>query len=162
AFLAALVALFALVRADYGQAIATRTVWLAALWPLSFFFSAVYTESVFLLLTVGAILLARRGRWTWAALAAALAALTRSSGILVLLPLGTMLLQQRGLNPKGWWPQAVQLAAAAAAPLAFAAHLDRRWGDPLLMIHVEERWARFRSAPWDTLLTAYDRSTHTY
>jgi Mannosyltransferase (PIG-V) len=162
AFLAALVALFALVRADYGLAIATRTVWLVALWPLSFFFSAVYTESLFLLLTVGALVLARGGRWTWAALAAALASLTRNSGILVLLPLGIMLLQQRGADPRGWWPRVVQLAAAAAAPLAFAVHLDRLWGDPLLMIHVEERWGRVRGTPWDTLLTAYDRTKHTY
>jgi Mannosyltransferase (PIG-V) len=162
AFLAALVALFALVRADYGRDVAVRTVWLVALWPLSFFFSAVYTESLFLLLSVGAIALGRSGRWTWAALAAALAALTRNSGVLVVLPLGVMLLEQRGWDPRRWWPQALLLAAAAAAPLAFAAHLDRLWGDPLLMIHVEDRWARTRSTPWDTLLTAYDRTTHIY
>jgi hypothetical protein len=162
AFLAALVALYALARADYGQAIATRTVWLTALWPLSFFFSAVYTESVFLLLTVGAIVLAHRGRWTWAALAAVLAALTRTSGGLVLLPLGIMLLQQRGRDPRGWWRQGIQLAAAAAAPLVFAAHLERLWDDPLLMIHIEDRWARVRGTPWDTLLTAFDRTEHIY
>jgi hypothetical protein len=162
AFLAALAALFALVRADYGRDVAVRTVWLAALWPLSFFFSAVYTESLFLLLSVGAIALGRSRRWTWAALAAALAALTRNSGILVVLPLGAMLLEQRGWDPRRWWPQALQLAAAAAAPLAFAVHLDRRWGDPLLMFRVEERWARIRSTPWDTLLTAYDRNKHIY
>src|SRR4030095_13839612 len=65
-------------------------------------------------------------------------------------------------DPRRWWPQAIQLAAGASAPLAFAAYLDRVWGDPLLMIHVEARWARIRSTPWDTLNTAFDRTRHIY
>src|SRR5215211_6285107 len=144
---------------DYGEAVATRTVWLVALWPLSLFFSAVYTEALFLLLTVGAVALGRSGRWTWAALAAAAAALTRNTGALILLPLGVMLLQQRGWHPRGWWRQGIQLAAAACTPLAFARHLDRRWGDPLLMVRgLGAHWGRSTGTPWGTLAAAYDRA----
>lgn len=162
AFLALLIVLFRLVRADYGQVIATRTVWLIALWPLAFFFSAVYTESLFLLLIVGAIALGRSQRWTAAALVVAMAALTRNSGVLLILPLAVMLVQQRGWHPRGWWVRGAQLGAAALAPLVFARHLDRLWDDPLLMIHVLPKWARFRSTPWETLRAAYDRTHYIY
>src|SRR5215831_5449903 len=48
---------------------------------LAFFFSAVYSESLYLSLSVGVFLFARRGRWAPAATCAALAGATRSSGI---------------------------------------------------------------------------------
>jgi Mannosyltransferase (PIG-V) len=162
AFLALLIVLFKLVWADYGQVIATRTVWLIALGPLAFFFSAVYTESLFLLLIVGAIALGRSERWTAAALVGAMATVTRNSGILVILPLSVMLVQQRGWDPRAWWTRGLQVAAAACMPLAFVLHLDRLWGDSLLTIHVQSQWARVRSTPWDTVLTAYHRTHHQY
>jgi hypothetical protein len=161
-FLGALVVMFDLVRKDYGDAVAKRTVWLTALCPLAFFFSAVYTESIFLLLTVVAIACGRANRWTCAALAAALAALTRSSGVLVLVPLGWMLIAERGWHPRGWWRQGGQLAAAGAAPLAFAWFLYRLRGDPLLMLHVQSRWGRVFGWPWETLATGFRISGHVY
>jgi hypothetical protein len=66
-------------------------------WPASFFLAQVYTEGLFLGLSFGALALARRERWVWAGLLAALAAWTRSTGALLLLPLGWMWLQQGGL-----------------------------------------------------------------
>jgi hypothetical protein len=142
--------------------IATRTVWLVALWPLAFFFSAVYTESLFLLLTVGAVALGRSGRWGWAALAAGLAALTRNTGVLIFIPLVVMVLQQVGWHPRALWARAVQLGAAAMMPLAYSAHLERIHDDPLLMIHAGEHWGRSIRWPWDTLAAAYDRAWDVY
>jgi hypothetical protein len=162
AFLPALVAMFVLVREDYGPEIATRAVWLAAFSPLAFFFSAVYTEALFLLLTVGSLALARSNRWTWAALAAALASLTRNTGVLIVLPLGIMLIPQRGGDPRRWWPRGIQLAAAALTPLVFVVHIDRIWGDPWLSIRIQEKWERSASTPWDTLLTALHRMYRIY
>ena len=54
-----------------------------AIFPTAFFFLAPYTESTFLLLSVSAFWFARRDRWAWAALAAALAATTRNVGLLL-------------------------------------------------------------------------------
>jgi hypothetical protein len=48
----------------------------------------VYTESLFLLLSVGAFYAARRERWTVASLLGCLAALARANGVLIVLPLG--------------------------------------------------------------------------
>ena len=54
--------------------VARRAVWLLALFPASLFFSAVYTEGLFLALSVGAFLAARNGRWAWAGILGGLAA----------------------------------------------------------------------------------------
>jgi hypothetical protein len=160
--LAALMTLYSLVRNDYGEALASRAVWIVAISPLSFFFSAVYSEALFLALTVGALALARSRQWTLAALVAGFAAITRNGGLLVFIPLGIMLVGQYGWNPRRWWTRAVQLAAAAAMPIAFAVHLDRVFGDPLMMSHTRTSWGRSLNLPWDTLLTAYHRAWDRY
>jgi hypothetical protein len=85
-------------------------------WPASFFLAQVYTEGLFLGLSFGALALARRERWLWAGLLAALATWTRSTGILLLLPLGWMWLAQGGLRSPF-----VRLLAVAAPAVAYLA-----------------------------------------
>jgi hypothetical protein len=75
-----------------GGAIARLAVLSCALGPMAFFFSAVYSESLYLALSVGVFLCARRGRWALAAACAALAAATRSTGIVLALPLALLYL----------------------------------------------------------------------
>ena len=62
----ALVLLHRLVALDHARAVARNAVLVTALFPMSFFFSAVYSESLFLALSIGAVYAARRERWTWA------------------------------------------------------------------------------------------------
>jgi hypothetical protein len=71
----------------HSRDVARLTVLTCALGPMAFFFSAVYSESLYLALSVGVFLCARRGRWGLAAGCAALAAATRSTGIVLVLPL---------------------------------------------------------------------------
>ena len=66
--------------------VARLTVLVTALAPMAFFFSAVYSESLYLALSVGVFLCARRGRWMWVGVLGALAAATRSAGIVLLAP----------------------------------------------------------------------------
>lgn len=87
AFFAGLVALHRLTTLDHNQRVATLAVWLLAFSPLTCVFSAVYTESVFLLLLVTSFLAARHNRWGWAGALGGLAALTRNSGPLIFVAL---------------------------------------------------------------------------
>jgi mannosyltransferase PIG-V len=105
-FLGALVLLHRLAELELGARDARGTVLLLAFFPTAFFFSAVYSESLFLLVSVGAVLAARRGRWAWAGALGALAALTRNSGVLLLVPLALLLL---------YGPRADRAAPAGAA-----------------------------------------------
>jgi hypothetical protein len=92
AFIVALYLLHRLAELETGRDAADRTVLLLAFFPMAFYFSAIYTESLFLALTVGCIYSARRGWWARAAALGALAAATRSPGLLLVIPLLIMLL----------------------------------------------------------------------
>ena len=73
-------------RPDRVAVAARLAVMLTALAPMAFFFSAVYSESLYLALSVGLFLCARRGRWTWVGVLGALAGATRSTGLVLPLP----------------------------------------------------------------------------
>jgi hypothetical protein len=92
AFLGALYLLYRLVDLELGPEIARVAVLLLAVSPSTLFFSAPYSESLFLLTTVGAFYAARTGRWAWAGALGAAAAATRNTGIVLLLPLALLYL----------------------------------------------------------------------
>jgi len=124
--LAAMAALFDLARGPpgEGEAEGLRAAVYILVWPAGFFLAQVYTEGLFLGLSFGALALARRERWLWAGLLAALAAWTRSTGALLLLPMGWMWLAQGGwgrLRARPASREAARLACVAAPALAYLA-----------------------------------------
>jgi Mannosyltransferase (PIG-V) len=66
--------------------VARLAVLVTALAPMAFYFSAVYSESLYMALSVGLFWCARQGRWAWVGVLGALAAATRSTGIVLALP----------------------------------------------------------------------------
>jgi mannosyltransferase PIG-V len=153
----ALVLLHRLVSLDHGRAVARNAVLVTALFPMSFFFSAVYSESLFLALSVGAVYSARRERWAWAGALGLLAATTRSAGVLLLIPLAMIYLWDTGrpslrtmrpLRPDALWLALVPLGLVAyCGLLAIGGH------DPLAPFHAQEVWFRSFAGPfggvWD-------------
>jgi hypothetical protein len=89
-FLIGLAAFHRLAVIEVGADGARWAVWGLVLFPGSLWFSAVYSESLFLMVSVGAVLCARRGRFAWAGVLAALGAATRSAGLLLMLPLALL------------------------------------------------------------------------
>ena len=85
--LTALYLLHRLVALDFDLGRARSTVWIAAWFPGAMVLSAVYSEPLLLLASVGAIYAARQGRWATAGLLGGVAAATRSGGVLLLVPL---------------------------------------------------------------------------
>ena len=116
-FLLAVVALYELGRELLPEKTAYRAAALAAIFPMSFVFSMVYPEALALLAICAAGVWAFRGHWVPAALAAAVAALTRPEGVLLVLPLSVLAWRRRAtLTPDELGRAA---AAALAAPVAF-------------------------------------------
>ncbi len=72
-------------RARRGD-VARLAVLLTAFAPMAFYFSAVYSESLYLALSVGLFWSARHGRWMLVGLLGALATATRSTGLVLVLP----------------------------------------------------------------------------
>ncbi len=92
ALLAALVLLYRLAALELGRRLAAPTLLLLSVFPASLFLGAPYSESLYLLASVGAFYAARTGHWAWAGVAAAAASGTRSAGVLLLLPLALIYL----------------------------------------------------------------------
>jgi hypothetical protein len=156
AFLAALVLLYRLVALELSRPLARPTLVLLALFPGALFFGAPYSESVFLLASVGAFYAARTGNWAWAGVAAAAAAATRSAGLLLLLPLVLMYLTER----KRLGPDAAWLLLGPLGLAGFALYLQLATGDGLSFLDVQDAWYRHFAGPlggvWDGLVAAFD------
>ena len=157
AFFAALVVLYRLTRLEWGEAVARRTVWLLAFFPTAFFFSAVYSESFFLLFTLLAFYWSRTGKWWQAGLAGLLAALTRNVGVLLTVPLALMFLRQYGWRPRAWSPKAAALALPAAGAVIFLLYLRQEYGNPFITLDAQTGWARIRAMPWTTFRMAFEQ-----
>lgn len=80
----ALYFLYKLVLLDYKDKIAQRVIFFLLIFPTSFFFTFVYTESLFLVLIVGSFYFARTKNWLMAGIFASFASATRLVGIFLL------------------------------------------------------------------------------
>jgi len=158
AFFAALVVFQRLVKREWGAAVANRSLWLLAFFPTAFYFSAVYSESFFLLFSLLAFYWASGGKWWQAGLAAALAALTRNVGVLLVVPLGIIFLKQYGLRPRDWPRTWLAVGLPVLSPLIYMLVLWRAYRDPLLTLDAQKGWAREQAMPWTTFQMAFDQS----
>ncbi|MEA2529512.1 MAG: hypothetical protein QOG89_1156 [Thermomicrobiales bacterium] len=150
-FVVALIFLYRLVAIEFDVRIARRTLWALALFPTSLFFSAVYTESPFLMLSVGALLAARLRYWWIAGLLGALAALTRSYGVFLVLPFALLFVQQYGVYLRDLLPKGVTVGMPALGPAIFGWHLERVQNSWKAFIDVQNQWNRTSATPWETL-----------
>jgi hypothetical protein len=150
-FLGALIVFYRLVALDFSAAVARRTLVCLALFPVSFYFNAVYSESLFLLLAVGCFYAARRDRWWLAGVLGCLAALTRSHGVLLAIPLGLLFLKQQGWRPRQWHANPVSILLVPFGMMGYVAYLRRIWNDPLVMVHAQKGWDRYSANPIQTM-----------
>jgi hypothetical protein len=156
AFAVALILLYRLVSIDFDRGVARGTLWAISLFPTALFFTAVYTESLFLVLVVGALLAARQGHWLAAGIVGALAALTRSYGVLLGLPFLVLLYQQFRFDLRRWFPAVIFAALPLLGPAIFGWHLDQVQGNWRAFIDVQEQWNRYSAMPWETLRCAVE------
>jgi hypothetical protein len=137
ASLAAFLLLHDLAEAKLGADGARRTILYLAVFPMTLFLQAVYSEALFLLLTVAAFVLAERGRFLPSGIAAGLALLTR--------PVGFALLPALALFAWRSEDRRRSLASLAVAPLLFCAYPLYLWadrGDPFAFARAQDVWTR--------------------
>lgn len=118
-FAGALCVLYKLVLMDYGAAAARRAAIFLCIVPGAFFFAAPMSESLFILLCALSVYSARRGRWLSAGLLGALAAFTRSLGLILAVPLAFEMAGDILHGDRRAWRGA---AAVLMVPLGFAAY----------------------------------------
>jgi Mannosyltransferase (PIG-V) len=135
--LAAFVLFHDLAETKLGAEGARRAVLYLALFPMALFLQAVYSEALFLLLSVAAFALAERRRFLPTGLVAGLALLTRPVGV-ALLPALALLAWR---SPK----RRDALAQLAVAPLLFAVYPLVLWwqrDDPWAFARAQDIWSR--------------------
>jgi hypothetical protein len=172
----AMVMLFKLAHALLGPRVALWSVVLISVFPTALFFQAAYSESLFLLLTLLSLWWARRSRWALASLAGLLAALTRSAGVALLLPLAVIWWEQHrgralrlpggpaaGPPPPASRPRAASAAWLLLVPAGLALYMAYLWwafGDPLLFGSTQAFWGRELTLPtsaiWRGAVAAVD------
>ncbi len=156
-FLIALFLLYLLIRLDFKERVAQLSILFLLAFPGSFFLGAVYSESLFLVLILGAFYAARKKQWWVAGILGALASGTRVVGILLL----PALLWE-------WWEQnkeelakykrqdIVNLIPLFLIPLGllfYMRFLASYYQDPLMFAHVHPEFGAGRTV--DKLIMLY-------
>ena len=129
------------------EKIAERAVFLLVSLPAAYIFSAFYTESLYLFLSLCVCIAAERDRWFLSALFAALAALTRANGFLIALVPGWIYLARRGRDFRkiGWRWLGFLLVPAALAVHFYTLYL--KTGNFFAFFEAQKAWARGTVAP---------------
>ena len=169
----ALYLLYLLVRLDMSASVARTTVLLVAFFPTALFLSAVYTEGLFLMLSVGAFYAARNERWAIACVVAGLASAARSDGVLLLAPLALIYLYgpraggRRRPAPGRLAPRyaltwsATWLAVVPVGLIAFLAYLGVAHHAPLAPFQAQKQfWGRAFAGPFSAVLREAEKLPH--
>ncbi|GCE13379.1 hypothetical protein KTT_32380 [Tengunoibacter tsumagoiensis] len=151
-FYGALVLLYLLVARRFGADIGKNTLFLLALSPYGLFFFVGYSEAFFLLLCVALFTFLERGHWWLAGACGFVAALTRSVGIVLVLPFLVVLLQDYVAQRRVNWRLAVgRLMPALLVPLGlllYMSYLGMIKGNMLAFTVAEVSWGRSLNFPW--------------
>ena len=150
----------ALINVDYrDQRINRAAVTFLMFSPVSFFFSHAYSESTFLMLSLGAFLAAIHRQWLIACLCGACLTATRNVGMLIALPLFVEYCRQT-------WDPAVgvrsllrpHILLLGLIPMGFGMFMlygHLKFDNPLAYLAATKVWGRQFVMPWHTLLNAF-------
>ncbi len=153
ALLGALPLLAAWTRRRFGEKRVTPTLLAFLAFPTSFFFAAVYSEALLVLLAVGAVLALEEDRDGLAAAAGLLTGLTRISGLVLAPALALVSWRRSAERGRPRREALVRAAFAGASPLAwfglFCLYFRLRFGDALLFVRAQHNWSREAKTVFD-------------
>jgi hypothetical protein len=144
-FALGLAAVARITRSLAGDAVALRTVWLIAVFPFSFFFTAVYADALYFCLCAWSMVLAYERRWYAACALASMAAMTRIPGIALFPALGLEYLRQanRRTGQRAIGQGAICLGILMIAPLVIGLYYEWRYDNPLEFLRARQvGWQR--------------------
>ncbi len=156
-----LVVFYQLVREDFDDDCAYRTVLYFSIFPTALFFIAGYTESLFVCLLLLSFYCMRRGYWWLSGLFGLFACLTRSGGVFLLLPFCYEYLRQQQFQLK---KIRFSVLAGVLIPMGvalFSFYCYWRFGDFLSFSHVQATtWFRETTSPWTTFNLMFIQMQH--
>ncbi len=169
--------LYRLVAEDFGKERAYYTVLYFAIFPSAFFFSGIYTESLFLCLSILTFYQIRHGRWFLAGICACFASLTRPDGMYLAIPFCyeylSRIWQQQNLSLQAFlvrkqmvtflkgirWDICFGLLFFGGV-LLFMAYGLVHFQDFLAFVHAHKYWGRHTSFPGVGILRSVGSILH--
>ncbi len=133
---------YKLLRLDFSEKIAKLSLLLFILFPTSFYFGAIYTESLFLMFVIWSFYFARKSHWFLASILAGLACSTRFVGI-ILLP---VFLIEYWLQKKYKFSNLVFILLIPIGLFLYMFFLHKNYGDPLLFFKTLSTFGEQRSS----------------
>jgi len=147
--------LYKLAKLDYSHNTALKSVFFFSVFPTAYFLIAGYTESLFLLLTIGCFYYARKAKWLSAGVMGMLASATRITG-LILLP--SVLYEYLSQNSKPGSRSIKGFFCLGVICFGFISYLVLNhvvFGNAFAFLEIEqEHWFKYLAPPWDGLLGA--------
>jgi Gpi18-like mannosyltransferase len=141
------VVLYRLVSEDFNAERAERTVLYLALFPTAFYLASGYNEALFIFLVVLSFYQLRHRNWWWAGLFGLLASLTRSTGVLLVIPFYYEYLRRGQCKLKAIRWNVLAGVLIPGGVVLFAAWCYVRYQDPLAFLHAEAAWNRYLAFP---------------
>jgi len=161
-FILALFGLYELGKTLFGEESAKKAILLYLCIPAGFYFSAFYTESLFLFLIVFSLVFAEKNEWRAAGFFSMFAALTRPHGILILIPLGWIYLSKKNWKIRSIRSDICWLLLAPMGFLVFFFGLYRLTGNFFVFFEAQGSWGRsigvsFFSSYFEPLFNRFNR-----
>lgn len=157
-FLLMLIVFYHLVTLEYPESVAVRSLWYLAMFPTAFYFSVMYTESLYLFLVMLTLYLGRTKRWFLASLCGMLASLSRNLGVFLLLPLlYEYWSQEYPTFSNSTLLGKIKLFWLALVPAGLGIYMLYLWqifGNPLAFMAAQKFWRRGFDFPWHSLYLA--------
>jgi hypothetical protein len=158
ALLGTLFILYQLVVDSGGEEVANRTLLYFCIFPTAFFFFAAYNESLFLLLITGTFLALRRQYWWLAGLLGFGAALTRSAGLLLIVPyLYELWIARESIIAIRYkiWLAGLPVLLIPLGTFLYSLYCWKLVGNPLAFIIAQSHKGRELAWPWQALWQAF-------
>lgn len=156
AFVSATIGIFKLVTVDYDQKLAIVVTLLLLVFPTSFYFDSVYTESLFLALSVWSLYFMTQKKWLLAGVMGGFASATRLVGIALLPALLIEISNSKNFKEKLFTKFIASLGITAGL-ISYLYFLNSKTGDPLAFLHNVEIYGPQRSSHFVVLPQVFYR-----
>ena len=126
------------------------------------YFSAAYTESIYLLGSVAVFYHLNRGEWRAGAGWGLMMGLARPNGFMLAAPMGLLVLERAWRKRAFSTGELIAAISPVVGVLLFMAYLDFRVGDPMAWVKGQAAWGRGYGGFFRTLTGFTDRTGELY
>lgn len=146
--------LYLLVREELGKRNAYKTLLYVVLFPTAFYFTMMYTESLFLFLSVAVFYFAKKGNWPIVGVVGFLVTLARMQGLLLLIPVGYIYLRNIKFNLRKINKNSLYFLGMPLGIAIFMFYEYLITGNPFIQFKSAVIFGKYLAWPWEGFLQA--------